>query len=151
MTGSRQRLRRITILMMAATVFVACDGGGDLEISDARVSEPTGPNTALYFTASGDEADVLVGANTEFAERVDMHESVHGDDGTTGMQRRDTLELVAGGELVLEPGGLHLMLINPDGFVEGDEITVSLTWQSAGEMTIEVPVVAPQDAVGHDG
>lgn len=140
------------LLGVVVVALVAC-GGDDVgvEISDTRVAAPTGPNAAMYFRATASGDDVLLGAETDVAGRIDMHVTVIGDDGTMGMHPVDSLEVTAEEDLILAPGESHLMLIEPDRFVEGDEISVTLIWEKAGEMTVDVPVVAPEDAMGDDG
>lgn len=140
-------------MVVIALAIGACggDGGGTVEISDARVGQPTGPNAALYFTASsGGEADRLVGASTDVAASVELHETTMGDDGTMGMQPVEGLDLPAGGELVLEPGGYHLMLVDADRLEVGDTIEVTTSWEQAGDLTIEAEVVEPGETVGGD-
>lgn len=138
--------RRPLVLSALAVAVGACSGGG-LEITEARLAAPAGPNAALYFTASDPDGDTLLGAVTDVADRVEIHEVVTAEDGTMGMHRLDSLELTTGQDMILAPGVMHLMLVNADRLVEGDEITVTLKWDRAGDVTIQVPVVAPGDVV----
>lgn len=140
-------------LLIAALVLVAgCGGGTDgLEIVDARVGEPTGPNAAMYFTARGsDEADTLRSATTEVADGIQIHETIVSDEGTMSMRPVPRLEVPAGGQLVLEPGGYHLMLVGVDQLEVGGTIEVVLVWEVAGEMTVEAEVVDPSDTMGEE-
>lgn len=122
-----------------------------LKVSDERIGQPTGPNAALYFDVESNESDRLLSATTSAAASVQLHESVMGDDGSMGMEPIDILEIPADTEVVLEPGGVHLMLIDAERLEVGEEVEVVLTWENAGEMTLNVEVVEPQDAVGHEG
>jgi copper(I)-binding protein len=144
----------LRFLAVAALVLTAgCSGEtGGLQISDVRVGAPTGPNAAMYFTARGaDEADTLRSASTDVASEIQIHETVTSDEGTMSMRPVPRLELPAGGQLVLEPGGYHLMLVGVDELEVGDTISVTLTWEVAGEMTVEAEVVDPSDTMGDDG
>lgn len=144
------RLRWLAGAILFATV-VSCSGDGTIEIVDARLGEPTGPNAALYFTASGGYGpDRLIGARAAIATEVQIHETTTGEDGTMSMRPVDVLDLPADGELVLEPGGYHLMLVDVERVEAGDEIDVSLIWENSGEMTIPVDVVAPADTMKDD-
>jgi copper(I)-binding protein len=61
--------------------------------------------------------------------------------GQMTMRPIDSLELPAGETVTLEPGGYHIMLIDLVAPLEtGQEIEVTLTFESAGERTITVPV-----------
>lgn len=135
----------ISLLVLAV---VGCGGGDGPEVSDARLGQPTGPNAAVYFTVSSGTADRLVGVSTGVAGSVEIHETVMGDEGTMGMSRVDGLDIPAEGTLVLEPGGLHLMLLDADRLDVGETIELTLTWETAGEQTIEVEVVDPADTMG---
>jgi len=143
--------KKVSVIVALALAAAACNGGGGgPEISDARLGQPTGPNAALYFTAaSGGDADRLIGVTTEAASSVEAHETTMNDDGTMTMQGVDALDLPADGSLVLEPGGYHLMLIDADRLEIGDTIDVTLTWETAGEQTIEAEVVDPADTTGN--
>ncbi len=152
MTSLRQRLHTWMWLAIATLLFlgVACGAGADGPvISDARVGEPTGPNAGLYFRAEGyGTEDSLISASTEVAASVELHETVMGDDGTMGMRPVTSYSLPASGELVLEPGGLHVMLMDVDPLVAGTTIEVTLTWEKAGQTSITAEVVEPAET-GH--
>lgn len=139
------------LLLVLALVSVACgSGSAGVELEDARVTEPAGPNAALYFTATSDNGDRLLSASTAEAASVQLHETRMDSDGTMAMVPVDVMEIPAGGELKLEPGGLHLMLLDAESFTEGSEIEVTLVWENAGEQTYSIEVVAPGDTMGHD-
>ena len=142
-------------LVAAITVCLAACGGSssDLVVRDVRIGEPSGPNAAMYLTVENDTdgADVLESASTEVAGSVEIHETIEGDDGTMGMRPLDApLEVEAGATLVLEPGGLHMMLVDVERLEVGDTVDVTLQWQNAGEIHVEAEVVEPQDAVEHE-
>jgi copper(I)-binding protein len=137
------------VLLVAVSLSVAACGGSatDLQVNDPRIGEPTGPHTAMYFTVDNvtDSADALVGASTDVAASIEIHETIMGTDGTTVMQPVDVpLDVEAGGTLVLEPGGVHLMLVDVERLEVGDTVNVTLQWQMAGAMQVEAEVVEPQ-------
>jgi copper(I)-binding protein len=145
--------RWAAVAILIAGVLVACQASGGITVTDARVGAPAGPNAALYFTASneGGDADVLIGASTDVAETVELHETTQ-DDGTMGMRPVSDLVLPVGEILTLQPGGFHVMLIDVEPLDEGDRVTVTLHWESAGDMEVEAEVVSPAATVGesHD-
>jgi periplasmic copper chaperone A len=144
----RKTLLTGVTLMLATAVLAACGGDNGPAVSDARIGQPTGPNAAMYFTATGTEADRLVGASTAVASSVQIHESTMNDDGSMGMDAVDGLDLPAGGELVLEPGGYHLMLLDVEPLELGDEVDVTLTWEKTGDMVVKAEVVDPAMTMG---
>lgn len=51
-------------------------------------------------------------------------------DGVSRMREVDDLSVPAGGAVVLEPGGMHLMLMQPRRALRaGDSVVIAFTWQ----------------------
>lgn len=77
-------------------------------------------------------------------ERVELHEMSMAD-GVMKMRRRDPYTLAAGEDLVLEPGGWHLMLIGPKSpQAEGTFVTLRIdTDQGTHEFSLPVRKPAP--------
>lgn len=146
------RRRSLAAALTLCVVATACAGGSSaIEVVDARIGAPQGPNAALYLTAvGGDKADRLVGARSTVASEVHIHETTHDEDGTVAMSNVDGLDLPAGGRLVLEPGGYHLMLTDVERLNPGDEVDITLIWENGGEWTISAEVVDPADTVIDD-
>ena len=139
-------IKKIVLLAVAGMLLAACSGSDSPTISDARMGQPTGPNGGVFFTAEGyGTADRLIGATTDVAREVQVHETLMNDDGTMGMNEIGAVDLPADGELVLEPGGLHLMLMDVDRLEVGEEIDMVLQWENAGDMEIRVEVVDPSE------
>ena len=140
------RFRLLTGLAAIFALLGACSSVGAFEILDARIGAPKGPNAALYFTANGgDEDDRLLGARSTAASEVQIHQTTNDKDGTVGMRRVEGLDLPAGGTLMLEPGGFHMMLIDVERVGPGDEVDVTLVWENGGEWTIPAEVVDAAD------
>lgn len=146
------------------------DGGGAaaaVSVSDpwARASAGMANAGAAYMVLEADTDDALVKASvpSTVAARVELHETVAasggsgsgGMGGTGGMGSGGSgaesgamsmrpvgeIELPAGEEVALEPGGLHVMLLElAKPLTEGQTIRLTLTFEEAGEMTVEVPV-----------
>lgn len=136
------------LLAAIALSVVACGGSASgIQVNDPRIGEPTGPHAAMYFTVENttEGADILEGATTDVAESIEIHETAVSADGTVVMRSVDApLEVEAGATLVLEPGGLHLMLVDVEPLEAGDTVTVTLHWQITGAMQVEAEVVEPQ-------
>lgn len=95
--------------------------------------------TAGYLGITATYDDKLLKAYSPLAT-VEIHEMAH-HDGRMMMRPVESLELTAGETVTLEPGGLHLMFINPDDqlrTVKRAEIT--LTFEKAGDITVTLPV-----------
>jgi hypothetical protein len=99
-------------------------------------------NGAVYVTVTnrGGSPDALVSAATDSATTVELHETVH-EGGVMKMRPLPRFEVPAGGRLEMKPGGRHIMLLGLTRDLKpGDTVTVTVTFEKAGRMTVEVPV-----------
>ncbi|HEX7238390.1 MAG TPA: copper chaperone PCu(A)C [Gammaproteobacteria bacterium] len=125
-------------------------------VSDAwiRATPPGAVTAAAYLSITSPAADRLVGAATPAAHAVEIHTNAV-ERGTQRMVRLAELTLPAGEALRLEPGGLHLMLIDlVQPLKPGTKVVLSLRFAEAGTVEIEAPVVdaragAPLTHAGH--
>lgn len=134
-------------LLIALAACSSSGGAADPTISDAWVRPPMGADrpAAAYLTiVGGDEADALVSASSPAAGEVQVHETMAGMSGMAGMQEVEKIEVGAGATVRLEPGGYHLMLMEPDTaqIVVGETVEITLTFEKAGDVTIEAEVRA---------
>jgi copper(I)-binding protein len=145
-------MKRIAILLSAAVLglsssFVAAGDYklGSLEIEQpyARATPPNAPVSGGYMTIrnSGAETDRLISGEADFADRVEIHEMAMEGDVMKMRQLADGLEIPAGGEVVLKPGGYHVMFIGIDSqFKDGETRNVKLTFEKAGSIELEFKV-----------
>ncbi|MEM8822551.1 MAG: copper chaperone PCu(A)C [Pseudomonadota bacterium] len=115
---------------------------------------PNAPVAGGYMTITNEGADdVLLSASVpvDIAGMVQLHESSMAD-GVMRMQPVDGgIPIPSGETVVLESGGLHLMLMRlPEGLDEGDLVPATLTFRDAGEIHV-VFLVEPrgEGAVDH--
>ena len=118
---------------------------GDIEVSNVRARASETETSAVYMNIeSSGEADRLLSASiaASVADEVQVHETV-ADGATVKMQElADGLPIPADGLVELKTGGYHVMVL---GLVEplkaGGEITVTLTFEKAGNLEIKAPVM----------
>jgi copper(I)-binding protein len=99
---------------------------------------------AGYFEIrnNGRQPDRLIGAFTPVAERVEFHVTVREGD-VIGMRPVPDFEVPARQRLVLRPGGAHLMIVGLKApFVKGGRVPLTLVFERAGELAIELEVQA---------
>ena len=145
------RRRPVAAFLVAGALVASC-GSADARVvvSEARIGQPTGPNAAMYFTAKGgSEPDRLVGAFSDAAASMELHETTTGEGGVMGMRAVEGLDLPGDGVLVLEPAGVHLMLVDARRMEVGETVDVTLVWERAGEMIVTAQVVEPGNTMGH--
>jgi copper(I)-binding protein len=115
---------------------------GELTISGAftRAMLPQAKVGGGYMSIvnAGSEPDRLIGAQTEAAKVVQLHQmKMEGDVMKMG-EIEGGIEIPAGETVVLSPGGLHVMLLGVGvPFKEGECLQLMLQFERAGE----VPVV----------
>jgi periplasmic copper chaperone A len=116
---------------------------GDLTVSDAFVVEPANPAVAaayLVVSNDGSSDDRMVSVTTPVAASVKpMSES--GSDGTSRMVDLEEVVVPGGEDVRFERGEAHLMLLQPEQLDAGDSIVLTLTFDRAGTVTLDVPVV----------
>ncbi len=102
-----------------------------------------GAMSAAYFTYTNtlDTADTLSSLSSNVSMMTQLHESYMTDDGLAGMREMKNQVVESNEQLVLEPGGLHVMLMRlTNDLAEGDSVTVTLNFAQAGEVVVTVPV-----------
>jgi copper(I)-binding protein len=142
-------LLRLGGAALAATLALTAHAGeitraGTLEIDTpwARASAGTSRPTAAYLTIrnSGDRPERLIGVAAPAAGHTEVHGMAH-EDGVMKMRPAGPLEIPAGGEVELAPGGLHIMLMHLNApLEEGGTLPLTLIFESAGEVTVEAPI-----------
>ncbi len=104
-----------------------------------------GFNSAAYLTLvnNGKEADRLVSARSPVAKVVELHKSeMKGE--IMSMTPVDFVEIAAGGQAELKPGGFHVMLIDlKEDLIPGNRVELTLVFEKSGEITIQAEVRAP--------
>lgn len=127
---------------------------GALEIGHpfARATPPNAPVSGGYMTIhnSGEEADRLISGEASFADRFEIHEMKMEGDVMKMRRLAEGLEIPAGGEVELKPGGSHIMFIGIDSqFKDGESRSVTLTFEKAGSIEVEFKVQDMKAMHGH--
>lgn len=96
----------------------------------------------LTLRNGGSAPDRLVSARAEVAQRVELHTHLH-ENGVMRMRPVPAIEVPAGGQVMLQPGGFHLMLIDlKQALNRGDRVPVTLVFERAGEVQVTLEVQA---------
>lgn len=125
----------------------------DLAITEARIGEPASPTTGLFLsiTNDGDDADTLKAVTTEVSPEVQLHETITDGDRTSMQELAAGVKVPAGETVVLEPGGLHAMLMKVDELEAGEQVSLTLSFEQAGDVEIDAPVVPLTELGGNAG
>lgn len=115
-----------------------------IEITDAwaRPAREDG-NSAIYMEIKNGsmDADTLLSLSSPVAGMVEVHESYEQDEGMMAMRPVEPLIAPARDVLSLEPGGIHVMLMQLNqALAEGDSIQFTADFATSGEIKVTVPV-----------
>jgi copper(I)-binding protein len=125
-----------------------------IEHAYARSASPAARSGAVFMVVhnTGPEADRLIGAATEAARHTGLHTNIIKDGVAKMVAVPEGFEIAPGAELLLQRGGNHVMLMGLTApFVQGQELTLTLTFEQAGEMTLVVPIDNERDGEMHMG
>ena len=125
----------------AGTIIVS-----DLVLSGAftRATLPNAQVGSGYLSIhnTGTADDRLIAASSPLAGDVQTHEMSVVNDVMQMRELPDGIAIPAGETVELIPGGLHLMMMGLTGpFVEGETVPVTLVFEQAGEVEIELSVL----------
>ncbi len=149
----------ITALLISTAAHAHGVTAGDIEIIHPNIPQPAATAKAaggfMGIANSGAEADRLIGVETDASAKAELHISEVGADGVAKMTHLDSIEIPAGDTVLLEPGGLHVMLMGLKGtLTEGDMVKATLIFEHAGRIEVEFMVDPPRgadhDAMDHD-
>lgn len=144
----RKCLFTVVLITVLAPAAYACETltAGDLTVQHAWSRVTIGADRPAVFyveiTNSGTVTDALIGIATPAASMPMLHETVV-TDGVASMPHAMSIPVPAGETVKLAPGGYHGMLMGLTApLTEGDRYPVTLTFERAGEVTVEVEVVS---------
>jgi len=102
-----------------------------------------GMTSGFGLLINGTDQDlVLVGARTAASTHVELHETTGDGSGGMSMQEKEGgFPLPAGSELLLEPSGNHLMLMELTAALQpGDEVELTLEFEDGTELPFTAAV-----------
>lgn len=139
-----------TILAAGTAALLAFSQGamaeGSISVSDAymRASGAMASSGAAFMVIEnhGSEDDRLIAVSSDVAERVELHTHQSDANGVMKMVHvEEGFPISAGTDHILARGGDHVMFLGLNRSVaQGDNVTVTLTFEKAGDVVVEVPV-----------
>jgi copper(I)-binding protein len=136
-------------LVLSALLAVPAFAHDTKTIGDITVSSPwtratpprarAGGGFAKIVNAGGE--DRLVSASANVSKRTELHEMTVADGVMKMREMADGIPVPAGGTLELKPGSYHVMFFDLTGpLKEGENVPVTLTFEKAGEVTLDFKV-----------
>jgi iron complex outermembrane recepter protein len=94
----------------------------------------------LSITNNGKTPDALIAASSPAAARVEFHQTTFAD-GMARMRPLAEVAIPAGATVKIEPGGIHLMLVDlKTAFEIGKSVPLELQFRNAGKVTVALSV-----------
>ncbi|WP_295813555.1 copper chaperone PCu(A)C [uncultured Nitratireductor sp.] len=129
---------------------------GDLRIRDpwARAMLPGQPAGGGYLVIenTGTDDDTLVSLASPRAGKVEVHTMEMNNDVMVMRPVEGGLAIPAGETVTLEPGGLHIMFMQVEkGFQEGETVPVTLEFERAGKVDLELKAGPARGGMSHSG
>jgi copper(I)-binding protein len=136
-------------LTLGCSLLIAlssCASATAIEVGDAwaRPLPESAPAAAIFVTIENgtDAEDRLIGVDSPACAVAEVHETTMSG-GVMGMKPVgvEGVTLPSGAPVVLEPGGLHVMCIDPlVPFTAGTTVTLTLRFDLAPDAMVEVSV-----------
>lgn len=115
----------------------------------ARATVPGQPVAAAYFTLSSTAPVTLAYIETDVAKQVQLHD-MRMVDGVMRMREQKNLELKPGRVVVLEPNGMHLMLLGLQKPLKaGETVSFTFTFIDSAQKKITSVVDVPVRPLGN--
>ena len=148
----------LSMALIGALLATHASGAGTLRVEHAwaRATAGSAKVGAAYLTVFNDGTDMdrLMAAASPVAAKAELH-SVVMEGGVMSMRPVEAVEVHPGEPVVLQPGGIHIMLMGlKRPLKEGETIPMRLAFERAGVVEFEVLVLkagsmGPQSH-GHD-
>ncbi|MGI3210728.1 copper chaperone PCu(A)C [Roseovarius tibetensis] len=145
-----------SLLAICASVVLATPAiAQEVEIHDpyARSASPMAKSGAAFMVIRNHSGtgDRLIGVASPAAQKVELHTHREEDGVMRMIHVEDGFALPEGGEIRMQRGGHHVMLMGlTEPFEQGKVIPMTLIFETAGEITLDVPVdLARKPGQGH--
>lgn len=137
-------MKKTFVFASAVALFAAMPALADIVVKDAyaRAANTMAGAAFMVIENTGPEDDQLIDARSDVAKRVELHTHKDMGDGIMKMMHvEEGFAIPAGAEHALMRGGDHVMFMGLNGPMEqGDMVTVTLVFEKAGEIAVEIPV-----------
>jgi copper(I)-binding protein len=135
-------------LMVSSGLLAASADGVSVASPYVRLAPPNAPATGAFMVIkNAGEKDVKVVKADNPASRVtELHTHIN-EGGVMKMRPVPAIDVKSKGEAVLQPGGLHVMLIDLKApMKEGDSVPITLTFDDGSSKTVDAKVIKPTPA-----
>lgn len=133
-----------TLMGALAAFILATPAIAEIEIHHpyARSSNAMAGAAFMVIHNLGDSDDRLIDVRSDVAARTELHTHNEDENGVMRMVHvKEGMEIPAGSEIILKRGGKHVMFMGLNAaFVQDDILTITLVFEQAGDVVVEIPV-----------
>jgi copper(I)-binding protein len=140
------------LLLLFAAILCAVPAAADpYKLGTLVIDHPWSRSTAagmpmgvayLTITNHGKTADALIAASTTAAARAEFHQTTIVD-GMARMRPLTEIVIPAGATVKIEPGGIHIMLVDLKAPLEkGKSVPLDLEFRGAGRLRVALSIEA---------
>ncbi|WP_136645007.1 copper chaperone PCu(A)C [Tabrizicola sp. YIM 78059] len=138
---------------LAPSAFAHEVTAGDIQIIHPHIPQPPASAKAaggfMAIVNTGTEPDRLIGAESDIAMKVEVHESKVDENGVGTMTPVEFIEIPPGGTVNLQHGGYHIMFMGLKAkLTEGEMHKGILIFERAGRVEIEFQIDPPTGQQG---
>jgi len=147
-------MTRYLSLLAAAFALATSAAAHDYVQGDIHIMKPwsrplpaVSVNGAAYMTLvnKGSVPDRLLSISTPAARKAELHNHIM-EGGLMKMRPVGTFEITPEDPSVLQPGGLHIMLMGlSQPLVDGNSFPLTLNFERAGSIEVEVMIFDPEE------
>ena len=148
-------LKLLSLFMFALTAC-SVQATHPISVKDgfARATFPMAQSAALYLTLSNEgEAPVKltgVTVSADIASDAQIHTTEMDNDMMRMREVKEGIVIAPGESLSFAPGGYHVMLLGLEkGLVEGTSVSLTLSFDSATDYAVELPVKGIDKEAAH--
>lgn len=130
-------------LLFSAGVFAAAADHVSVKDPYVRLAPPNAPTTGAFMVIrnDGDQDIQLVKAANPASRVSELHTHLH-EGGVMKMRPVAAIDIKAKGEALLQPGGLHVMMIDLKApLKEGDVVPITLTFGDGSSKQVDAKVM----------
>ena len=135
-------------MMFSAGVIAGAADQVSVQNPYVRLAPPNAPATGAFMVIknNGDKDVKVLKADNPVSRVTELHTHLN-EGGVMKMRPVPAIEVKAKGEAVLQPGGLHVMMIDLKApMKEGDVVPITLTFDDGSSKQVDAKVVLPMAA-----
>lgn len=135
-------------LMLSAGVLAGAADNVTVQDPYVRLAPPNAPATGAFMVIknTGDKDVKVLKADNPASRVTELHTHLN-ENGVMKMRPVAAIEVKAKGQAVLQPGGLHVMMIDLKApMKEGDIVPITLSFDDGSSKQVDAKVVRPMAA-----